>query len=200
MTATWNASLDKQVDIIQGHPVLARLQRDHRSMARVLDVLEAQRNLLGTDEGADYMVMEQALAYLSVYADGVHHPLEDRVFDQILDKGLTPPERALVLGNLNQHVEICEATDKARADMTLILNDVVIPMQKLADDLDAYVKLQKLHMRIEQTQIFPLAVRTLKASDWEQAANDFRTPDPLTEGAPENLDLAALNAYLAEGG
>ncbi len=160
--------------------VLVRLELDHHRMSWVMDALEDEIRKLSDGGEYDLSRIEDALGYLAAYADTVHHPLEDRMFDNVLDKGLTPAERALVLGNLKQHVDIIEATRIARRDVANVLNDIVVPLERLVADLTDYVALQRTHMRTERQQLFPLAERFLTQPEWQAIAEQFeQSPDPM---------------------
>ena len=102
------------------------------------------------------------------------------MFDRVLDKGLTPAERELVHFNLAQHAEIIGATQKLAEDINNILNDIVVPIDQVQDHFSRYLELQRLHMRNENTHLFPLANRLLSANDWSEIATEVAShADPM---------------------
>ncbi len=161
--------------------VLSRLEEDHHHLSKVMRVLEAQlarRN--DDDEEVDWSLLAEVLAYVSEYPDAVHHPLEDRMFDKVLDKGLTPAERELVHFNLSQHAEIIGATSRLAADIDRILNDIVVPIDVVVEHCERYLDMQRSHMRNEQVHLFPLAQRLLEEADWREIAEELaRQEDPM---------------------
>ncbi|MCR9262282.1 MAG: hemerythrin domain-containing protein [Pseudomonadaceae bacterium] len=176
--------------------LMDRLNNDHFHIATVMNALE--KMFAGfPDEDIDWSEVSDMLSYLQEYPDSVHHPLEDQLFDRVLDKGLTPVERELVHTNLAQHAEIISATLRLDQDVNQILNDTVVPIGKVLEDFEHYIQLQRTHMRNENTHLFPLAQRLLTPEDWRDVAADYASHvDPM-------LDLkqgrfASLFEYITE--
>ena len=161
--------------------VLGRLEEDHHHLTKVMRVLEAQLARRDSDDDdVDWSLLAEVLAYVSEYPDAVHHPLEDRMFDKVLDKGLTPAERELVHFNLSQHAEIIGATAQLSADIDRILNDIVVPIEVVVDHCRRYLDMQRSHMRNEQVHLFPLAERLLDDDDWREIAQELEShEDPM---------------------
>jgi hemerythrin-like domain-containing protein len=176
---------------------MARLEKDHVRIARVLENLE--RVLLTDDESdINWEIVADIISYLQEYPDAVHHPVEDQLFDRVLDKGLTPAERELVHNNLAQHAQIIGATAELARDIQQILNDIVVPVPQLQAHLQDYLTLQRAHMRNEVQHLFPLAERQLGADDWQDIALQTAAhADPLFE---QDLDkFAALYRFITQG-
>lgn len=163
--------------------VLQHLSDDHRHITEVLDAL--QRQLMAGDESeldheVDWQIVSDILSYLQEYPDAIHHPLEDQLFDRVLDKGLTPAERELVHFNLAQHAEIVGATHRLAADVDNILNDIVVPVEQLHDHFVHYLELQRIHMRNENIHLFPLAQRLLTNQEWNEVGTEVLSgADPM---------------------
>ena len=69
--------------------VLERLREDHARSTRVLRVLEWEVDRLSVLENPDCSLLASIVEYLRSYSDTVHHPTEDRLFDRLLQNGLT---------------------------------------------------------------------------------------------------------------
>lgn len=161
--------------------VLQRISDDHRHITLALDALELQLDMDGNDD-VNWNIICDILTYLQEYPDAVHHPLEDQLFDLVLDKGLTPAERELVHFNLAQHAEIIDASRQLADDVDNILNDVVVPIDRLYSHFERYLDIQRLHLRNETTHLLPMAQRLLSAEDWaEVGAQAMVHADPLFE-------------------
>jgi hemerythrin-like domain-containing protein len=176
--------------------VMARLNDDHFHIATVLNALDKIfKNF--PDEDIDWTIVSDILGYLQEYPDTVHHPLEDQMFDRVLDKGLTPAERELVHFNLAQHAEIISATVQLDQDVAQILNDIVVPIEQVLEHFDRYLELQRLHMRNENTHLFPLAERLLAESDWRDVEAEYASHvDPLF--TLKQGKFASLFEYITE--
>jgi len=159
--------------------VMRQLEEDHLRIAKVLDALEHALRLDEHDD-VNWNLVADIISYLQEYPDSVHHPLEDQLFDRVLDKGLTPAERELVHFNLAQHAEIIGATQRLARDVNDILSDIVVPFDQLLDHFKRYLELQRLHMRNEIHHLFPLAERMLGDDDWREVAAEVAThADPM---------------------
>ena len=161
-----------------GQELMQHLGDDHRHISVILDHLELA--LTGPeDDDVDWDLVSDMIDYLQEYPDIAHHPLEDQLFDRVLDKGLTPVERELIHLNMAQHVDISGATDDLASDVDRILSDIVVPIERLHGDFQRYLDLQRTHMINEDTHLYPLAQRLLKTEDWKdllEASNTHTDP------------------------
>jgi len=176
--------------------VMARLEDDHVHIARVLEALEEVLSA-PADEDVNWEILADIISYLQEYPDTVHHPVEDQLFDRVLDKGLTPAERELVHTNLAQHAEIIGATAQLAHDVAQILNDIVVPIDQLQDHFKHYLELQRVHMRNEIHHLFPLAERQLAQEDWQEMATQMAAhADPMFES--NAVRFAALYEFITQ--
>ena len=161
--------------------LLRRLHTDHKHIGRVLTVLENQIRKLDDDgEGPDFDLLANLIDYIGEYPDAIHHPLEDQLFDHLVNKGLTPSERKLVFTNLGKHVEIIAATKKLAQDIATVLNGAVISAIRLKEHVDEYIDTQRSHMWVEEQQLFPLAEHMFSDEDWAELEHlREATRDPL---------------------
>ena len=177
--------------------LMDRLNNDHFHIATVMNALDKMFAAF-PDEDIDWNAVSDMLSYLQEYPDTVHHPLEDQLFDRVLDKGLTPVERELVHANLAQHAEIINATLRLDQDVNQILNDTVVPISKVLEDFERYIELQRTHMRNENTHLFPLAQRLLSEEDWRDVEAEYASHvDPMF--ALKQGKFASLFEYITEG-
>ena len=65
--------------------VLSRLQLDHANMSRLLDIVDAQLQLVADAQNADFELMRDILHYLTNYSDAIHHPTEDLLYARLAD-------------------------------------------------------------------------------------------------------------------
>lgn len=114
------------------------------------------------DEAADLLHFEHH------FADRIHHPLEDRLFEALLLKGLTPTERHLAFRNLGQHEEIVTCTDELSTMIRQGQNDPLSGIAMFCERVAQYLALQRRHMTFEETHMFPLLMSRLDNEDWNQ--------------------------------
>ncbi len=67
------------------------LRGDHRNMALLLDLLDAEIDKLAASEEPDYDLVRDIMLYVTEYPDVVHHPKEDIVYRHL--KSLRPEIR-----------------------------------------------------------------------------------------------------------
>jgi len=144
--------------------LIERLGRDHAKIAEVVRALEALTDTLASEP--DWGQLADLLEFLEYFADRVHHPLEDRVFDLVVNKGLTPAERHLVFRNLGQHQEIRALTTSLAAQVREALGGGTVDTGDFREALAGYVALQRRHMRFEESNLFPLLEGALDDRDW----------------------------------
>ena len=60
---------------------LERLHRDHINLARLLDLLERELKTSSTPGAIRFRPQGRMLEYIECYAELIHHPTEDRIFE-----------------------------------------------------------------------------------------------------------------------
>lgn len=168
--------------------LMTQLRRDHQRIGRVLQLLDAQINSLDT-VGIDYVVLGDIVEYLADYPEAVHHRFEDELFDRLVNSGLKPSEWSLVSRNMAEHSEIYVRTQKLAEDIDLILRDVVLPAERVRQDLLDYSQLQHGHINREEQQLFPMALRLFTADDWQEIEAQVQDmSDPMFDGTIEKFN------------
>jgi hemerythrin-like domain-containing protein len=144
--------------------LIERLGRDH---ARIAEVVDEFSELAATvQQELDWARLLELVEFLGYFADRIHHPLEDRLFDHLLMKGLTPTDRHLVFRNLGQHQKISSLTESVLLMITQALKGATIDIEEFRDSALDYVSLQRRHMRFEEIHLFPLLEAEFENSDW----------------------------------
>jgi hemerythrin-like domain-containing protein len=171
--------------------LLLRLGRDHARIAQINAQLANVSDQLAEvesgelDDGVDIQALwdeaADCLLFLKHFADRAHHPLEDRLFDAVLHKGLTPTERHLVFRNLGQHQEIMTLTDSLMGCIHGAQNRTVIDMPVVTELAAEYLALQRRHMTFEEMHLFPLLMSRLDNDDWNRLNTELNQQFPTTE-------------------
>lgn len=171
--------------------LLLRLVRDHARIGQVnaqLAKVSDQLSEAGEADSAETPDIQalwdeagDCLIFLKHFADRVHHPLEDRLFDAVLHKGLTPTERHLVFRNLGQHQEIMTQTDALSGAIHRAQSRSVVDVADFADLVAEYLSLQRRHMIFEEMHMFPLLMSRLDNDDWNHLNTELNQQFPTTE-------------------
>ena len=155
--------------------LLERLGRDHARIAGVVQQLAELAD--GTGDEPDWDRLDELIGFLDYYADRVHHPLEDRLFDHLVNKGLTPTERRLVFRNLDQHAELSAMTGRLAGLVADGRAGRVVDAAAFLEEVSAYIALQRRHMRFEENQLFPLLDQAFDNDDWNSLMGIAGTPE-----------------------
>ena len=160
--------------------VLDIIRAEHRSIRAVLDGLRyLARNSLEGKKRIDPKVFRAMLHYLETYAERLHHPKEDRyLFAALRQYG--PQAEAVVASLEHDHA----GGERALRDLDHCLARCEVAGEKryvpFALAVEDFVQGYLLHMRKEEEEVFPLAMKLLSPGDWEVIDRAFiENRDPL---------------------
>ena len=177
--------------------VLQLLLEDHKTLGEVIEALEMRIPQISKRDPDTLDLLANLIDYIAEYPDQVHHPREDRIIERLIDKGLTPSERIIVELTVAQHAELGGLTARMEVDIDALLSRQRDAGVQLDRDAKIYLAMQKEHMRREEQQLFPMAVRLFTPADWREIeAGEPEVPDPLREGRLSRY--ASLVALLDE--
>ena len=173
--------------------VIDAIRSEHKSIARVLGILEREVVEFATLDPAnpvDYALMTSALDYLIDFADRIHHPKEDLLFVRLRRAN---PDVARDVGDLIESHEELAKRVRAFADaLRAVMTEDVYPRAqflKLARDFIAH---QRLHLTMEENHFLPAAERVLDRAAWDQVEGQMTAGlDPLI-GGPSSERFDAL--------
>ncbi len=176
---------------------LQLLLEDHKTLGKVIEALEMRLPQISKRDPDTLDLLANLIDYIAEYPDRVHHPREDRIIERLIDKGLTPSERIIVELTVAQHAELGAATTRMEVDIDALLSRQRDAGVQLDQDAKIYLAMQKEHMRREEQQLFPMAVRLFTPADWREIeAGEPEVPDPLRESRLSRY--ASLVALLDE--
>jgi hemerythrin-like domain-containing protein len=160
------------------HTLLHELHKDHINLASLLNILTTQVDLLALGEEADLWLMADIADYIGRYADIVHHPREDEIY-QVLARYEVEQDSLKIL--LTQHQTLPTITADFQNLLKQVLNDTaIISLAELATKIRDFIAIQKAHIDLEESIIFPLIQNTLTAADWKEIEQDLQVAvDPL---------------------
>ncbi len=174
--------------------ILEELREDHRNLARLLDLLEAECEGVPDDDEPDMELLRDIMHYMTVYPDAIHHPREDLVYAAMREQG---PELAEGLEEIpGDHREIAELGETLRYDVEAVISGAAVTREHLLEDLVKYVGCLRRHMQWEESELFPRA--DLLAKNNETATIDVSMhlgEDPVF-GATTAKSFGNLLTYL----
>jgi hemerythrin-like domain-containing protein len=164
--------------------IIDQLEVDHRNVAGLLKILEAELGAIQRIEEPDYPLMALVLDYMLSYPDLVHHPKEDLIYQMLLKR---LPEIRDSLDDLELEHEVLASLTREFADM---LRDVTaggtVGRETLINTGRSFVQTYRDHMLTENVGVFVLARKHLTTEDLLLAAAEFHPQsDPLFGTATE---------------
>jgi len=138
--------------LIKLSQVLEELREDHRNIALLLNLLEAESKHVDGDEEPDFELLHDIMQYMTVYSDAVHHPREDLVYEAMREHGT---ELAAGLEGIGpEHRAIAELGSTLRCDIEAIISGTAVTRERLNADLQGYVALLRRHIAWEEGDLF----------------------------------------------
>lgn len=176
---------------------IATLQREHRPLAVLLDLIEAEVTVFERGAQPDYELVQAILRYLLTYPDLVHHPKEDAVLRRLK---AAAPEAAEAVGDLKaEHARLAIMNRHFNAAVSNVLADATLPRAWFAELARDFVAFGRRHMQMEEVVFFPAAQRHLGPDDWRQIEREQPAArDPLAPCADRLDDAELLKTRLLE--
>jgi len=180
------------------HPLQRQLYKDHYHFQRLLYCLQKEINCYDadTEESPNLPVILDALDYVQTYPERWHHPIEDVIFNCLLEKDIT--ERAAIESLLAEHKELEHLTKRACQLFTAVANDCVVPIDELTDVARQFILRQSAHLDRENELVYPLMNQYLSQDDWDRIAQSLeQIADPLFD-KPLQADYENLYQSIVE--
>ncbi|MEN9314238.1 MAG: hypothetical protein RIS35_631 [Pseudomonadota bacterium] len=163
------------------------IHEEHMAMSAMLQTLHlVSRRLQAGSSAQDFDLVRAMLFYLDEFPDKLHHRKESEVLFRKLRE--VAPSASALLDQLDQE-------HTAGAQAILELEHLLLAFEQLGDSrrqvfvdaVDRYVDKHVHHMRTEETEVLPLADKSLSDADWEAVNAAFREErDPLTSRKPSD--------------
>ncbi len=154
-----------QIDIRE---LVAELREDHRNTEVLLGLVRQEVQTARNGGDPDFELLDDILHYLTVYADAVHHPREDRLYTQLAAVDNTPGLSFVE----TDHREIAAQGALLKRDCEAVRSGAALIREKFIADALRYTDRLEEHMRWEERALFSRA---------EQLAN-------------QHIDLSSLEA------
>lgn len=174
--------------------LLDRLTKDHRHLTRLLDLLDTLLDHFHAGHEPDYELMCEMLEYLDSYADQVHHPTEEVIFERLLALGQEKRRAIDMLSH--QHSLLSQLNKRFRQSLDGIVHGDVLLREEVEQQGRELVSTLRNHADLEEAEVFPFARERLSEDDWR--AIEAAVPkihDPIF-GDPDPARFRALFQHL----
>jgi hemerythrin-like domain-containing protein len=180
------------------HPAISIIRAEHRALSRVLDSLvrrlaDHKRDATPPDSG----LMRAMLFYLNEFPERLHHREESSLLFPRLR--LRSPRSHGVLERLDrEHEQGRVALLELEHELLAFEMIGTARRESFEQALRRYVDFYSAHMRIEETEVLPLAEAVFTERDWAELDTVFSlNHDPLT-GHPPTDEYSAVFNRIAE--
>lgn len=176
-------------------PTLARLHAEHANLERLVRLLDGHASVPATPPFGDLGVVVDTVYYLTHFPDVSHHPLEDRIVEQLRGRQVLPPGFADEIEA--QHVTLAHQGDALMRDLESAARGETLSWEIVSPNLRLYAERLRHNMAVEELILFPTALRILDDADWRHIdAAIETTQDPLF-GARVDERFRQLHAAIA---
>ena len=143
------------------------LKSEHRSISAVLHGLQQLARMAHEATlRPRFQVLRSMLRYIDEYPEKLHHPKEDEyLFARLVARA---PETRLLVEELQaEHEEGARLIRELERALLFLEEGWPADAREFQAAVDKYAQFHWSHMRKEEQQILPLAVRHLTAEDWK---------------------------------
>jgi hemerythrin-like domain-containing protein len=174
--------------------LLDRLNRDHRHLSRLLDLFDSLLDRFHEGNEPDFELMCEMLEYMETYADHVHHPSEEVIFDRL--RARTNETHPVLDVLTKQHVLLGQMNKRFRQSLDGIVHEEVLRRDEVEVQGREYVKTLRGHLNLEEAEAFPLARERLAASDWDELLEEVPSIDDPVFGDADPARFRTLFQHL----
>ncbi len=158
--------------------IIAELHQDHINLDKLLVLLRSKVEKMKEGEHPNFNLIGDVVSYISGYADGFHHPREDKIYEYFM--GRDSKLDTLLSNCEKEHADLRQSSTSLQEAIDGVLHDAVIPMEEFAELLEDFVLRQTNHLNLEEGDIFPKINAVAGAKDWDYLAEQLPKPeDPL---------------------
>lgn len=164
---------------------LERLHADHANLGRLVRLLDGRASVPEQPAFGDIGVLADTLYYLTHFPDVSHHPVEDRIVEQLRQYRVLPSGFADEIEA--QHATLAGQGDALMRDLESVARGETLSWEIIAPNLRLYAERLRHNMAVEELILFPMARRILQDADWrhiDAAVGTVR--DPLFPGPVED--------------
>jgi hemerythrin-like domain-containing protein len=132
--------------------LLDDLQRDHRNMRALLDIIEEELGVLQSGRAPDFDLLAMIMEYTLNYPQIIHHPHATAGIDDLIQ----------------EHAKLAELTQRFAAAIANVARGIELQREWFDVLAREYLARNRAHMEREEHDLFPRALAALTDEDWAQ--------------------------------
>lgn len=171
---------------------LQTISNEHRSMWQLTMMLGELRKQLGNpNEKPDVELFDLILDYIEQYIERVHQPMEEAfLYKAVLDR--TSEGRDMIAEFQREHANSPEIVARLRAQLKALVHRYPEGVAEFQAALDEYISMTRHHIMREESELFPLARKSLTDVDWDEINTAFADSEDSLLGKSARVEFRAL--------
>ena len=155
--------------------LLKQLIKDHQQIEEILDELEKEVQLCeqDCDKAAELSLILAGLEYIRNYPEIYHHPLEDRLMQQLMQKNIGSGLQQCLTNLLSQHSMLEQQTALLEEGFFSMANGQQVDEAALFSRFNSYCDLQREHLHIENNVLLPAIEHELRPADIAEVRQQY---------------------------
>jgi branched-chain amino acid transport system ATP-binding protein len=149
------------------------ISTEHRSMWQLTVVLEELcKHCAEPEHKPDAELFDLILDYIEQYVERVHEPKEETyLYRAVLERSSEGND--MIAQFKREHAGTPDAVAGLRARMRAVVRDYPAGAAEFRQALEDYISMMRRHIMKEESDLFPLARRTLTDVDWDEINSAF---------------------------
>jgi branched-chain amino acid transport system ATP-binding protein len=149
------------------------ISTEHRSMWQLTVVLEELcKHCAEPEHKPDAELFELILDYIEQYVERVHEPKEETyLYRAVLERSSEGND--MIAEFKREHAGTPDAVARLRAQMKAVVRDYPAGAAEFRQALEDYISMMRRHIMKEESDLFPLARKTLTDVDWDEINSAF---------------------------
>jgi hemerythrin-like domain-containing protein len=168
------------------------LENDHVYILRLTDIMEH----ITENNSPDIQHLDNIVAIIKNFADGIHHAKEEKFFFPALAKKGFPPTQGPVAVMLNEHEAGRNIVKGISGNLALYKNGHKEALKDMYFNMIEYAKLLRAHISKENNILFKMADNALTQSEQEALLENFKNEEKASSGYINLInDMSSIYAF-----
>jgi hemerythrin-like domain-containing protein len=165
---------------------LPRLRQDHQNVGAVLEVIEAEIDIVAAGGRLNVSLIEAVILYFRQYFTRFHQTKEDLIFGHLVGQAVIFSKHIFPL--VQDHRELLERVSAFERGIAGLRLDDPESRDDFCQQARRFIERQREHLAAEEKYFYPEAQRLLTAQQWAEV--DSYLPDELDPLSRSPLDPA----------
>ena len=148
--------------------IILQLQDKHTNMSCILDLIEQEMTVFDAKDVADFRLVQEIMDYCLDYPEACHHPKEDAIYAVMVSR--QPKLEVGIADLIVAHDKLGSQTRHVHDTVERLMRDETMSRDLVLSIFGGFLESYRMHIRLEEDNLFPEALRLLSDGDWEEVA------------------------------